>query len=138
MDSKKTKDVVCGMEISTDTSFVTEEANKTYYFCSENCQEKFIDNPEAYIVHEHDENCASCAPLEYATVSLVGTKKEQDNDAMYTCPMHPEIQQIGPGTCPKCGMALEPMTVSAEEGDDEELLDMCQVSPRCTIPKAIS
>ena len=54
----------------------------------------------------------------------VRMKKEQDNDAMYTCPMHPEIQQIGSGTCPKCGMALELMTVSAEEGDNEELLDM--------------
>ncbi len=123
MDTK-TKDVVCGMEISPDTQFFTEYNHKKYYFYSIDCQEKFIDNPEAYIVHEHDENCSSCAPLEYATVPPVGMKKEQDNDAMYTCPMHPEIQQIGPGTCPKCGMALEPMTISAEEGDDEELLDM--------------
>ncbi len=67
-----------------------------------------------------------------------GMKKEQDNNAMYTCPMHPEIQQIGPGTCPKCGMALEPMTVSAEEvGENEELLDMTKrfkVSTLLAIP----
>ncbi len=119
-----TKDVVCDMEISPDTQFFTEYNHKKYYFCSIDCQGKFIDNPETYIVHEHDENCSSCTPLEYATIPPAGMKKEQDNDAMYTCPMHPEIQQIGPGTCPKCGMALEPMTVSAEEGDDEELLDM--------------
>ena len=119
-----TKDVVCDMEISPDTQFFTEYNHKKYYFCSIDCQGKFIDNPETYIVHEHDENCSSCTPLEYATIPPAGMKNEQDNDAMYTCPMHPEIQQIGPGTCPKCGMALEPMTVSAEEGDDEELLDM--------------
>ncbi len=50
--------------------------------------------------------------------------KEYDQDAIYTCPMHPEVQQKGPGNCPKCGMALEPMLVQADEGENEELVDM--------------
>jgi len=122
--NKKLKDVVCGMDVTSDSAFHTEHENKEYYFCSINCQGKFTDNPEAYIEHKHDENCTSCAPLEYATVPPLGMKKEQDNNAMYTCPMHPEIQQLGPGTCPKCGMALEPMVAQAGEEDTEELDDM--------------
>jgi Cu+-exporting ATPase len=133
----KLKDVVCGMDVTSDSAFHTEHENKDYYFCSIDCHGKFTDNPEAYIEHKHDENCTSCAPLEYATVSPVGMKKEQDNNAMYTCPMHPEIQQIGPGTCPKCGMALEPMVAEIGEEDTEELDDMTRrfkVSSLLAIP----
>ena len=121
---KTVKDVVCGMDVTSDSHFHTEHENTEYYFCSIDCQGKFTDNPEAYIEHEDDKNCSSCEPLEYATVPPIGMKKEQDSDAMYTCPMHPEIQQKGPGSCPKCGMALEPMTVVVGEEENEELLDM--------------
>ncbi len=122
--SKTVKDVICGMDVTSDSNFHTEYENKEYYFCSIDCQGKFIDNPEAYIEHGDDENCSSCSALDYATVSPVGMKSEQEGDTMYTCPMHPEIQQKGPGSCPKCGMALEPMVVQAGEEDTSELDDM--------------
>ncbi len=122
--SKTVKDVICGMDVTSDSNFHTEYENKEYYFCSIDCQGKFIDNPEAYIEHGDDENCSSCSALDYATVSPVGMKSEQEGDTMYTCPMHPEIQQKGPGSCPKCGMALEPMVVQAGEEDSSELDDM--------------
>jgi len=137
MMNQKIKDVVCGMDVTSDSAFHTRHENKEYYFCSIDCQGKFTENPEAYIEHKHDENCTSCAPLEYATVPPVGIKKEQDSHAMYTCPMHPEIQQIGPGTCPKCGMALEPMVAEIGEEDTEELDDMTRrfkVSSLLAIP----
>lgn len=122
--SKTVKDVVCGMDVTSDSNFHTEYENKEYYFCSIDCQGKFTDNPEAYIAHGDDENCSSCSALDYATVSPVGMKSEQEGDTMYTCPMHPEIQQKGPGSCPKCGMVLEPMVVQAGEEDTSELDDM--------------
>ena len=122
--SKTVKDVVCGMDVTSDSNFHTEYENKEYYFCSIDCQGKFTDNPEVYIAHGDDENCSSCSALDYATVSPVGMKSEQEGDTMYTCPMHPEIQQKGPGSCPKCGMALEPMVVQAGEEDTSELDDM--------------
>ncbi|HFQ62476.1 MAG TPA: heavy metal translocating P-type ATPase, partial [Epsilonproteobacteria bacterium] len=127
--STTVKDVVCGMDISTDTKFYTQKDEVTYYFCSTSCQEKFDKDPESYMEEPIDESCPSCKPI-FTPEShehhnhTHGAISEESSGAMYTCPMHPEIQQIGPGTCPKCGMALEPMTVSAEEGDDEELLDM--------------
>ena len=122
--SKTVKDVVCGMDVTSDSNFHTEHENKEYYFCSIDCQGKFTDNPEAYIGHGHDENCSSCSPLDYATVPPVGIKREQEGNTIYTCPMHPEIQQKGPGSCPKCGMALEPIVAQAGEEDTSELDDM--------------
>ena len=113
------KDVVCGMDISTDTEFQTIEHNEKYYFCSTSCQEKFEKDPHVYM-HQHDEgeNCSSCKPLEHVHTHTI------DRDTLYTCPMHPEVQQVGPGACPKCGMALEPMVTQAGEEDTEELDDM--------------
>src|SRR3546814_2754380 len=79
----------------------------THYFCSGGCKTKFLANPEQYL---------SGAYLDAAEDPPEGT--------IYTCPMHPEIRQEGPGTCPICGMALEPETVSLDEGPDPELVDM--------------
>jgi len=125
--SEKVKDVVCGMDITTDTKFHTKYENKMYYFCSIDCEGKFTQSPQSYIEKQHDEECSSCAPLKYTEVSpktfAVGAK-EIDSDTMYTCPMHPEVQQIGPGSCPKCGMALEPMVAQVGEEDTTELDDM--------------
>ena len=121
--STQVKDVVCGMNISTDTEFQSIEHNETYYFCSTSCQEKFEKEPHEYM-HQHDEgeNCSSCKPLEHTSITKSSTS--QKSDATYTCPMHPEVQQKGPGACPKCGMALEPMVAEAGEEDTEELDDM--------------
>lgn len=83
------KDPVCGMEVSTDSEYKHEHAGKVYHFCSVGCLTKFTVDTEAYLNNENS------------------IAKDVDENAMYTCPMHPEIEQQGPGACPKCGMALE-------------------------------
>lgn len=87
------KDPVCGMNVSEDTELRVEHQGKTFRFCSEHCLHEFEKAPDDYL---------SPAPR---------TDLEVDESAIYTCPMDPEVQQVGPGTCPKCGMALEPMGV---------------------------
>jgi Cu+-exporting ATPase len=97
-------DPVCGMEVDPDTDLKSEYKGSTYYFCHPSCLERFNADPEA-VLHPSD------AP-------------PADPGAVYTCPMHPEIRQIGPGSCPICGMALEPATVTLDEGPNVELIDM--------------
>jgi Cu+-exporting ATPase len=100
-------DPICGMTVDEATSLHVERDGATFYFCSEHCRNKFLATP-ATVKHEE--------------------KKEQKpkGKAIYTCPMHPEVQQDHPGDCPKCGMALEPKTVTAGTDDEEntELRDM--------------
>ena len=99
-------DPVCGMSVEIKTAkFQTTHAGHVHYFCGESCKTKFVANPRKYLLAER-----SPAPV------IAG--------AIYTCPMHPEIQQQGPGTCPICGMALELMVVTADSGPNPELLDM--------------
>lgn len=124
------KDIVCGMDISTDSEYRVTYAAKTYYFCSEECQHKFSDDPQKYIYSHNDisADCSTCVPL-FETQQHVHTHEESkkestDTETLYTCPMHPEIQQKGPGNCPICGMALEPMVAQAGNDDTEELDDM--------------
>jgi Cu+-exporting ATPase len=93
------KDPVCGMLVDpARTPYKLERDGTTYYFCCAHCLAKFeqADQPKG-------------APVK---------------GAIYTCPMHPEVKQEGPGSCPLCGMALEPMEVTAEEGPNPELVDM--------------
>jgi len=89
------KDVVCGMEIKKEDAAGTHaHAGKTYYFCSDKCLSAFKAEPEKYLKpHEEKEE---------------ETTETDAEEGIYTCPMHPEIKQVGPGDCPKCGMALEP------------------------------
>lgn len=111
-------DPVCGMQVSPDSPYQAEHQGQPYYFCSEHCQHKFQQQPQQYLepeppTHQHTAACDddSC--------KLPGSQAAQQ----YTCPMHPEVVQDHPGSCPKCGMALEPRTVSVEE-DSSELDDM--------------
>jgi Cu+-exporting ATPase len=100
-------DPVCGMTVDPTTAAATwEYQGKTYYFCCGHCLEKFKTEPAAYLSGKKQ------AP----TKAALGSK--------YTCPMHPEVVQDGPGACPKCGMALEPMMPTADAGPDPELVDM--------------
>jgi P-type Cu+ transporter len=102
-------DPICGMTISPEDAVGhVEYDGQTYYFCSENCLDRFNANPAEFVV-------TAAAPR-----SAVIT----DAEAEYTCPMHPEIRQKGPGSCPLCGMALEPLTVTLDEQPNEELEDM--------------
>src|SRR5208283_3727422 len=88
----KVTDPVCHMTIEESEAVATSTyKGKTYYFCSKPCKEDFDKDPRAYTEDKA------------APVKLGGSEKS----AVYTCPMHPEIRQPGPGVCPKCGMALE-------------------------------
>ncbi len=102
-------DPVCGMQVEADPKKSVEYSGTTYYFCSQRCVEKFRTNPQQYL-----------KPQTSVTTDKI---KAGAKNTIYTCPMHPEIQQVGPGSCPKCGMALEPMDATAEE-DTAELSDM--------------
>ncbi len=98
------KDPVCGMAVSGDSGHHFQYRDRDYYFCSSRCRERFARDPEGYLNKGEG-------------------PEEGDSDAWYTCPMHPEVRQKGPGTCPKCGMALEPEMPSLDEGEDPELVD---------------
>ena len=103
-------DPVCGMTIApADAAGQVEHRGQTYYFCNESCVERFTANAEAFIGPAAD-RAKSVMP--------------DDAEAEYTCPMHPEVRQKGPGPCPICGMALEPVNVSLEEQPNDELDDM--------------
>ncbi len=105
-------DPVCGMNVTEESEFHTEHEGRIYYFCSEICLYKFRAEPQKFLADqvEHDHECCAGgahsprapAPKETGPV---------DESAIYTCPMHPEVEQVGPGNCPKCGMALEPKGV---------------------------
>ncbi|MGZ8401179.1 MAG: heavy metal translocating P-type ATPase [Methyloceanibacter sp.] len=98
-------DPVCGMMVDPHAGKPTQKfGGHTYYFCSEGCRIKFAKDPERYLDSEGEPE-----PLP------VGT--------LYTCPMHPQIVQEGPGHCPICGMALEPMGALPEDTDNPELID---------------
>ncbi len=96
------KDPVCGMDVTADSEHHVHHNHEDYYFCSQSCEDKFRANPEQYLNPQNDDVDPAC---EDGTCSLA--------DTTYTCPMHPEIEQNGPGICPKCGMALEPKGVVA-------------------------
>ena len=106
-------DPVCGMQAKADPSKSVEHSGITYYFCSQHCVAKFRANPQQYLKPQSTS----------ASIPTQANNRVITNNALYTCPMHPEVQQVGPGNCPKCGMALEPMDATADE-DTSELTDM--------------
>ena len=104
-----TIDPVCGMTVDPESATLkAEHGGQTYYFCSAGCRTKFTANPAKYLDPELIRAAADAQP----------------KDAIYTCPMHPEIRQVGPGSCPICGMALEPLVATSESGPNHELIDM--------------
>src|SRR5437764_11512373 len=101
------------MTVEPSTAAASSEyENKTYLFCCPSCKRKFDADPRRY-VYESAPRDSSVAPP-----AQPGTQVE------YTCPMHPEVVSDRPGSCPKCGMALEPRVAGLEEGPDPELLSM--------------
>ena len=101
----KAVDPVCGMTVDpATTAHRAAHDDKDYFFCSAGCRTKFIADPDRYLGEARQP-----APV------IPG--------AIYTCPMHPEVRQEGPGSCPICGMALEPETVTAEAPVNHELID---------------
>jgi Cu+-exporting ATPase len=101
-------DPVCGMRVDAATTpHRAERDNRVFHFCSAGCRTKFEADPDRYLKPE----AKPPGPPAQA-------------GAIYTCPMHPQIRQVGPGVCPICGMALEPETVIADDGPNPELKDM--------------
>jgi P-type Cu+ transporter len=98
-------DPVCGMAVDPHTAkHRADYRGHTYYFCAAGCCTKFVADPQKYLGEQLPEQVVE--------------------GATYTCPMHPEIRQVGPGACPICGMALEPEIATADSGPNPELADM--------------
>lgn len=102
-------DPVCGMKIDPKTAKggTSTFEGIAYYFCNPKCKAKFDANPQMYLDKSAQSESVSAADLE----------------KIYTCPMHPEVRQKGPGNCPKCGMALEPEEISLDDEENPELVD---------------
>jgi len=114
-------DPVCGMTIAAgEAAAAVDHGGQTYHFCAEGCARRFREDPRAFLASSGSGKTTAPAPAA----------------GEYTCPMHPEVRQIGPGTCPICGMALEPRTASAEE-ENPELSEMTRrlwISTALTAP----
>src|SRR5467141_3466703 len=126
----KHKDPVCGMMVAPGKAAARlEHAGKTYYFCSKNCAERFSHDPETFLAApgtaemDHASAPRGHGAMEHsgAAVSFAAARGRK---IRYTCPMHPEIVRFGPGSCPICGMALEPVDVFAEVEADPEYNSM--------------
>jgi Cu+-exporting ATPase len=101
-------DPVCGMGVDpATTAHHADHAGRAFHFCSAGCRAKFLAEPEKFLA-------AKAPPL----------AAEARPGVIYTCPMHPQVRQVGPGTCPICGMALEPEAAGADAGPNPELADM--------------
>jgi P-type Cu+ transporter len=125
-------DPVCGMTVDPAKSLRSAHEGKSYYFCCSGCQAKFESDPEGVFVARAERNAAknSDASSQASCCGGAGSSNKPNAspakpDAIYTCPMHLEIEQVGPGDCPICGMDLEPKFVDmADTGDDEQYADM--------------
>jgi Cu+-exporting ATPase len=100
------KDPVCGMTVTPQSPHHVSRAGNDYFFCSAGCASKFSADPKKYLDSRPAPRPVSERP-----------------DVIYTCPMHPQIRQVGPGNCPICGMALEPLMPSLDEEENPELVD---------------
>ncbi len=123
-------DPICGMTVDESSPRRAERDGQTYYFCSEGCRKKFLAQgetaPAGHVGHETAKPASGEHACCHGHEALAAKARALARpDIVYTCPMHPEVRQLGPGACPKCGMALEPADpTSAVTGDDPELIDM--------------
>lgn len=105
-------DPVCGMSVDpSKTTHKHGHGGQRYFFCSASCRTKFVGDPNKYLHKDQSAKAESTSP-------------DRKDGVIYTCPMHPQIRQPGPGSCPICGMALEPLTPSARDEPNVELIDM--------------
>jgi Cu+-exporting ATPase len=123
-------DPVCKMLVTPETAAASYEfEGATYYFCMTGCKTKFAADPAKYLIQEtRDERQEPDSRL---------SSHVSQSQVEYTCPMHPEVVQVGPGSCPKCGMALEPMEISLDGQPDPEFIDMKRrfwISAALTLP----
>ncbi len=153
------KDPICGMTVDEATSLSSRQKGQTFYFCSKNCQQRFLtaSDHESNIHEPHQTEEARPSPSAKYFCPMcpdVGRDKPDDcpvcgmalernfavkpqSKTIYTCPMHSEVEKEGPGDCPICGMALEPKTVTTSPEGDGELHDMTRrfwVGAALTLP----
>ena len=107
-------DPVCGMTVTADSPHVLQHEGQSVYFCNAGCKSKFAANPAKYMLANN-----------YASVEMTADQYVLTDSIhmIYTCPMHPEVRQDHQGSCPKCGMALEPEMPTLDEGENPELVD---------------
>jgi Cu+-exporting ATPase len=140
-------DPVCGMTVKPSSPHRIQHAGRDYAFCCKGCLEKFRANPSRYLErraeaaahkndphrpavhaehahHQHDGAVDHGHHSDGEVTRASTPKAKAEAKTVYTCPMHPEVQSDRPGSCPKCGMALEPLTPTHEEGESAELRDM--------------
>src|SRR5262249_37741194 len=107
-------DPVCGMHVAPETAPASiEHEGKDYFFCCGNCLTKFRTDPDQFL------KASIPIPIRPRLAKIADSPE-------YTCPMHPEVVRNGPGSCPICGMALEPRTVSVDDGENPELSSMAR------------
>ena len=136
-------DPVCGMNVAPESAAGSlEHGGQTYHFCSQRCLEKFKADPSKYVKSAQalpNREQRASAPAVALPTGHPGV--QPDSRAEYVCPMHPQIVRSEPGSCPICGMALEPRTISAEPEENHELTDMTRrfwVGVALTIPVLVS
>ncbi|HET9252106.1 MAG TPA: heavy metal translocating P-type ATPase [Candidatus Eisenbacteria bacterium] len=113
------KDPVCGMNVVPERAAGSHtHEGTTYFFCSKGCVSRFAAEPERYL------KSPGAAGMQGEHEAMAAAAAERGEPMQWTCPMHPEIVRDRPGSCPICGMALEPMTISLEEPENPELADM--------------
>jgi Cu+-exporting ATPase len=119
--TKQEIDPVCQMTVDpAQAAGSTVHDGHTYYFCSAHCKQRFVQDPARYLGGQATErSCCNAPPAHHSPLTT-----DQPPSTEYVCPMHPEVVSDHPGPCPKCGMALEPRTVSVEETPNVELIDM--------------
>lgn len=136
-------DPVCGMTVNPSDSLSSQHEGKAYYFCSAGCQTKFEADPAGVLETRAKKQaekasqvdgeqphscCGGSSTRTHAQTppsSLSASSSGSASQALYTCPMHPEIEQVGPGDCPICGMDLEPKVVQMDDGgEDKQYADM--------------
>ena len=126
-DSPVAVDPVCGMSVDpAQTAHHAEVDGIAFHFCSAGCRTKFVADPQTYL-----NPTAGALGVDPTTVA---------EGTIWTCPMHAQIRQVGPGSCPICGMALEPLEPTLEEGPNLELIDFTRrlwVSAILAVPLVI-
>ncbi len=117
-------DPVCKMLVRPDTAAAKfDHDGTTYFFCAVGCKERFAADPDKFL----------SAPKAVATSDIQSEIPNPQSEIEYTCPMHPEIVKIGPGSCPICGMALEPKEISLDDTPDPEYIDMKRRFVVCSV-----
>jgi P-type Cu+ transporter len=129
-NTASTIDPVCGMKVDPKTALKSAYKGQEHFFCSASCKGKFEKNPETYVSEQsaaETEACHMPGHHHHGHGSHHGRgahKAAGSDNQIYTCPMHPDVRQVGPGSCPICGMALEPESISIDDAPNAELADM--------------